>query len=843
MDSNIPGSAQENQPKNAEQSAVAALAAVAALRAELADGGWRPVALRTGDKVPTARAWTARARRDPPADAVEAPRPEALNTGLLADGLRIIDIDIEDAASVAAIRAKAIELLGETDLVRTRANTARCALIYRAAEGSPKKRSVAGELGKVEVLGHGQQLHAFGLHPSGAALVWAPEAPNTLSLGAVPVVTVSQVDTFLAAAQRVIVAEPSTAASGADDIGIPDATPEPSAAHLAASDNLDVAAALAVIPNSGAADWEHFNKIGMATFAATGGDSAGFAAWLAWAKRHPAHDPGACKERWQHYRQSPPTRIGAGTLFALAAEHHHGWTKPSRAVTSRPAAPASLPELQVIASDLPATAAALGDILRDAEGLYERGGLAVRLSRPTDAGEAPLMARPLTKHTVVVEAHRACRPVAWSDDEKALVPVTLPNRCAEMWLDSGDYGLPALAGITTAPLLAADGGIRAVEGYDAATGFYAVPPPALSVPTRPSRADAAAALARLRRAFQTFPFAGSVRRTEGPLELVDATTPPGAAETSFLAGVITACCRASLWLAPGLLVSAPEVSGAGSGKGLLVRAACAIAYGTRPAAITAGHDRQELDKRLVTELVDASPALFLDNVNGAALRSDTLASVLTERPARVRALGASRSMPLNCAPFIALTGNGLTVSEDLARRFLIVELDPACEDPEARPFKAGFVEAVLERRAPLLSAALTIWRWGRQNADRLTRGRPLGSFEVWAEWVRDPLLTLGCADPVEFLLAAKQEDPKRGRVADIFGAWFEQHGSYPVRAADLSEDVRKLIDPHGRGRQHVAAALLRMVNTRAVGMVLTRASAAGRWGAATYALRSAEAGA
>ena len=44
---------------------------------------------------------------------------------------------------------------------------------------------------------------------------------------------------------------------------------------------------------------------------------------------------------------------------------------------------------------------------------------------------------------------------------------------------------------------------------------------------------------------------------------------------------------------------------------------------------------------------EAHPSLFLDNVNGIALRSDTLASVLTERPARVRPLGLSRMVPLN----------------------------------------------------------------------------------------------------------------------------------------------------------------------------------------------------
>ena len=76
--------------------------------------------------------------------------------------------------------------------------------------------------------------------------------------------------------------------------------------------------------------------------------------------------------------------------------------------------------------------------------------------------------------------------------------------------------------------------------------------------------------------------------------------------------------------------------------------------------------------------------MFLDNLNSTALRSNTLASVLTERPAHVRVMGRSEMVPLNCAAFVAVTGNGLSVSEDLARRFLEVLLDPQCEDSEAR---------------------------------------------------------------------------------------------------------------------------------------------------------------
>ena len=114
---------------------------------------------------------------------------------------------------------------------------------------------------------------------------------------------------------------------------------------------------------------------------------------------------------------------------------------------------------------------------------------------------------------------------------------------------------------------------------------------------------------------------------------------------------------------------------------------------------------------------------------------------------------------------------------------------------------------------------LTIWRWGRQNAADLTRGLPLGSFETWAEWVRDPLLTLGCQDPVERVRAAKANDPRRRRTAELFTTWWEHHKKQPVTAAELAEPVRVLIDPQGRGRQFVTSRLMQMDGTRAGGFV------------------------
>jgi hypothetical protein len=84
----------------------------------------------------------------------------------------------------------------------------------------------------------------------------------------------------------------------------------------------------------------------------------------------------------------------------------------------------------------------------------------------------------------------------------------------------------------------------------------------------------------------------------------------------------------------------PERSGAVIHK--LARCICLIAFGRQPNAVTSGSTAEELEKRIASELIDGSPALFLDNLNNTAFRSNLLASAITERPSRVRVLGRSK---------------------------------------------------------------------------------------------------------------------------------------------------------------------------------------------------------
>jgi hypothetical protein len=485
------------------------------------------------------------------------------------------------------------------------------------------------------------------------------------------------------------------------------------------------------------------------------------------------------------------------------------------------------------------TVASLRDILAVVGDLFDRGKIVKVVDDQTTGGA---IAFQMTASALVMAAHEACRPYIVKGDGFEEVEAPLPHQIAVMYQDYRDWGLPPLNGIAATPMLCEDGAIRTARGYDRETGLWCEPTPDLTsfLPSRPDKDDASRALLVIRNAFRTFCFADAemVREGDGVIA-VDTDKAPGMDESSFLAALLTAACRASLWLAPGALFGAAPMSGAGVGKGLIVRCICAIAFGRQPFAVTAGGTREEQEKRIAAALIAAGPALFLDNFNNTTLKSAALASALTERPAQVREFGKLEFITLNALAFVALTGNGLVLAEDLVRRFISTEFDARMEDPEQRRFEVNILAEVTRRRSELLAALLTIWRYGRLGSD-IERGRRLGSYEQWGEWVRDPLITLGCRDPVERVSEAKLRDPFRQVVATLFDIWWSRHHNCLVRVSDIHEDVSHAADPQGRGRQYLAAYLEKLAGTRLGGYVLTRQASPGKWGAATYKLEKTD---
>lgn len=290
---------------------------VAATRGQLWESGFRPVPIVNFDapglspgKRPLGNDWRQDALKDPPFCVTIPAVPFALNTGILCDGLRAIDIDIDDTDLANQIRAMAVDRFGETS-IRMRRNSPRCLLLYRAASGQPPKRTIAGPgRQKIEVLGAGQQFVAFGRHDTGADLEWFPEAPGEITLTQLPAIHEDALRDFLAAVAPLIGAEPPSLSNGHDHY----AASEPQA------DPLRIAAAMSAIPNDGPTDWEAWNRTGMALWRATGGAPIGGEIFNEWSRRHPAYDAAKTEERWSHYQRSPPTEIGAGSIFFLAKQ-------------------------------------------------------------------------------------------------------------------------------------------------------------------------------------------------------------------------------------------------------------------------------------------------------------------------------------------------------------------------------------------------------------------------------------------------------------------------------------------------------------------------------------------
>jgi hypothetical protein len=72
-----------------------------------------------------------------------------------------------------------------------------------------------------------------------------------------------------------------------------------------------VRAALAVIPNEDR-DWNDWNRIGMATWAALGGED--FEIFDEWSAKSSKYNYRVTQERWNTYFHSPPNDLGVGTL-------------------------------------------------------------------------------------------------------------------------------------------------------------------------------------------------------------------------------------------------------------------------------------------------------------------------------------------------------------------------------------------------------------------------------------------------------------------------------------------------------------------------------------------------
>lgn len=313
----------------------------------------------------------------------------------------------------------------------------------------------------------------------------------------------------------------------------------------------------------------------------------------------------------------------------------------------------------------------------------------------------------------------------------------------------GRWSFKEINGVHTAPIVRPDGEIVSTAGFDEQTGLYLVLPKG-QVQIGDSRAEAEAALAALTtEVLGEFPIVNDVDLAV------------------MMAGLLTPLVRAVIMAAPMIAVRAHTP---GTGKSYYVDCVSMLALGLKANGLTMTPGNEEENKKLLSAVaMEGRPIISIDNVNGA-LRGDFIAQLIERPTVKPRILGKSEAPTIANVFCVYCNGNNLIIEGDLTRRVLLANLDAEMERPETRDFKGNPVRLLAGNREKYLGYALTIIRAYLVSGQRVALD-PFGSFEDWSRMVREPLVWLGMADPVDSVEAVRADDPELAAMSALFAAW------------------------------------------------------------------------
>jgi putative DNA primase/helicase len=453
--------------------------------------------------------------------------------------------------------------------------------------------------------------------------------------------------------------------------------------------------------------------------------------------------------------------------------------------------------IRLLAGNTDQIATAVEDALIAAKApVYTQSGMLVRPDvEEADAtrGRTALVTRikPCERYWLRRELTKLVRCIKIKVSKDGLIEVAadVPIDLANTVLESASSRFAELAGIISTPTMRPDGSLLLKPGYDPTTGLLLVnPPPMPSIPERPTRHDAEAAVQVLEDLLNEFPFVDEASRSVA------------------LSALITPVVRAAMPFVPIHVVTAPI---AGSGKSFLNDVVAVVAIGDYCPVLSAGANNEETEKRLHGAVLSGQPLIALDNLNGV-LRGDFLSQMLTQRLLQVRRLGSTGNLQVRNTATILANGNNIEIEGDMVRRSIQCALDPQVEDPTTRQFRRNPVKMVLADRGKYVAAALIVVRAhlvaGAPGAESVG---PYAGFEDWSRLVRGALVSLGRADPVATQQTLHVADPAVVALDLVMEAWAKLINEGKITERPLT--VKELI---GQNQHELDRALREATHTR-----------------------------
>lgn len=235
--------------------------------------------------------------------------------GILCGEVVAIDIDVLEPEIAVQVGKVFEKHLGQSELMRI-GKAPKALYLYRTAEPFTKI-----SMHPIEVLGVGQQFVAYAIHPeTGKPYDWPFSAPHETPVDQLPLVTREQVLAACEEAYKTL--PPNLRKKSLGKTFVPDKDAKTSHDGLVGT-LAAVEDALKFVKNPDLS-WDDWNKIGMAIYCAT--EAKGFVIFDQWSRSSGKYNQLETRQRWDHYSKSPPTKIGAGSLYFFAQQN--GWVPP-----------------------------------------------------------------------------------------------------------------------------------------------------------------------------------------------------------------------------------------------------------------------------------------------------------------------------------------------------------------------------------------------------------------------------------------------------------------------------------------------------------------------------------
>lgn len=358
--------------------------------------------------------------------------------------------------------------------------------------------------------------------------------------------------------------------------------------------------------------------------------------------------------------------------------------------------------------------------------------------------------------------------------------------------------LPQVDGLATTPILRGDGSYAYRKGPDKKSRLYLSQTWDKSKLIKGEDVDRKRA-AELFKGIADGPF-GEFEFKE-KLDLVSAV--------SFL---MTGTIRKILPIAPGCAATAHIQ---GSGKTTLFLIIHALIAGRDMPVYTLPEDSgEEGKKEIISTLIENPPVVCYDNVDdGKTIRNALLSRIITQAEYTGRYLGVSKNVTVPTNTLICVTGNNITFTSDLVRRFLQCRLEAVGKNPERRNFEHKHVlpwilsirEDVIVSVLGIIAGFLASCRIGGERIGGGIGGdngfgvdMPASGFAAWDELVRFPLLWATGVDLLDSFdtVAADSSDNLAKHV--LVSELVREFGRGTFTAKDIVEHIDKKTTAHNR---------------------------------------------